>query len=111
MAGQFEKHVLKVGDDHAKVGHAYAALGQTMDHFGYQIIALAANRELQVAAHDGVNSRNRSKAFLGRWVTGGQYDDSFRAMPINKPLRCVDVNDSAAFDDRYAIAQALGFLH
>src|ERR1700693_3334250 len=111
MTGQFEKHVLKVGDDHAKVGNARAALGQTVDHFGHQIIAAAANRELQIAAHHRLNSRNCSKAFLGRRVTGGQDDDSFRAVPINESLWSVDVDNSAAFDDCYAIAQSLRFLH
>ena len=52
-----------------------------------------------------------SKAFLGRGVIGGQDDGSFRAMPINKSLRSVDVDNSAVLDDCHAVAQALRFLH
>src|ERR1700722_12801666 len=110
-AGQFEKHVLEIGYDHAKVGNAYAALGQTMDHFGHQIVAAAANRKLQIAAHHRLNSRNRAKTFLGCRVTGGQDDGAFGAMPIDKSLWSVDVDNSAAFDDCNAVAQALCFFH
>src|ERR1700722_15726103 len=110
-ASQFEKHVLEVGDDHAEVSDAYTALGQTVDHLGHQIVAAAANRKLQIATHHRLNSRNCAKAFLGRRVIGSQDDGSFGAMPINKSLRSVDVDNSAAFDDCNAVAQALRFFH
>src|SRR5580704_2603368 len=109
--GQFKKHVLKVGDDHVKVGDAYTAFGQTVDHFGYQIVAAAANSKLQIAAHDRINSRNCSKAFLGGWVAGCQDDGAFRAVAINESLWSVDVDNSAAFDYCNAVAEALRFLH
>src|SRR5438270_12985971 len=46
VTGQFQKHVFKVGENGAKIRHADPILRQAVNHFGHQVVTLAANGEL-----------------------------------------------------------------
>src|SRR4029077_17452697 len=62
VTSQFEKDVLKVRKNCAEFCYPEPVLGQTVNHFGHEIVAVTSNRELRVAADDHLDSRDRSKA-------------------------------------------------
>src|SRR6266478_2964660 len=111
MTGQFEKNVFKIGENGTEIRDPDAILGKTMNYFGHQVVATAANRESQVSADYRLHSRDRAKAFFYPGVIGGKYHGSLRAVPGDESFRSVDVDNPSVLDDCYSIAQAFGFLH
>src|SRR5580658_4641111 len=64
MAGQFQKDVLQVGQYGAEVGDPDPILGETLDHFGHEVVAAPLKSELGVLAHHVLDLRNSSQAFF-----------------------------------------------
>src|ERR1700733_89028 len=82
-----------------------------MNHFGHQIIAAPANRELRVAARNRFHARDRSEALFSRRMVAREYHSSLGAVTIDEILWPVDVDDASVLDDRYAVAQSFGLFH
>src|ERR1700733_15001152 len=61
VAGQFEKHVLKVGENRAEVRNPDPILRKTMNYLGDKIVASTPNRELRVAAEYRLDSRSKER--------------------------------------------------
>src|SRR5258707_385027 len=81
MAGQFQKHILEVGQHGAEFGDPDPILGETLDHLGHEVVAPPLKSELEVLAHHVLNLRNRSQAFLGDCIRGRQDHRSRGAVP------------------------------
>src|SRR5579871_3325611 len=111
MASQFDKNILKARKDCAEIRDSDAILGQTMNHFGDEIVAAAANRELRVVADHRLDSRHRSKALFSASVVRAKHDGSLGAVPLHEVLRRVYIDDASMLDDGYPIAQAFSLLH
>src|SRR5271169_254428 len=82
VTGQFEEDILKVGENRAEVSDPDPVFGQTMNHFGYEIVAAAPNRVLRVAArvagrvagNDLLDSWDGSKTLRSGFVVCGKDD-------------------------------------
>src|ERR1700733_2584471 len=111
VTGQFEKDILKVGENRAEIRDPDAILGQTMNYLGDEIVTSAPNCELRVAADYTLDSRDGSKVLSSGSIVRGEDDGSLRAVPAHQVFRSVDVDDAPVFDDRYSVAQPFGLLH
>src|SRR5579871_1923772 len=83
VTGQFEKNILKVGENRAEIGDAYSVLRQAMNHLGDEIVAAPPNRELRPIALDRLDSRDRAKTFGRASVVGGEDHGSLGAVPLH----------------------------
>src|ERR1700687_5998286 len=54
VTSKFEKDVLKVGQNRAKIRNPDPILGKTMNHLGHEIVAPAANGEPPVIAYNSL---------------------------------------------------------
>src|SRR5579871_3061543 len=68
MAGQFQENVFQVGQHRAEVGDPNPILGETLNHLGHQIVALALNRESGLLPRHPLDARDRTQTFFGPWI-------------------------------------------
>ena len=112
VTGQFEKDILKVGENRAEISNPDSILGQTMNHLGDEIVAATPNRESAsrcnvIASTRGI-VRKRSAAVRSSVARTTVRSGQCR---LTRLSGAVDVDDASVFDDCYPVAQPLGFLH
>jgi hypothetical protein len=83
MTSQFEKDVLKVGENRSEICNPYPILRQTMNHLSHEIVASTANGESKVTADHRLNSRDGAKALFSDRVVRGENDGSLRTVPVD----------------------------
>src|ERR1700674_4765978 len=82
-----------------------------MNHLRHEIVTATANGKSHIIAYHSLNSRDRPEAFFSDGVVRGETAGSLRAVPVDKPLRRVNVDDPSVLDDCYPVAQPFGLFH